>query len=63
MDLRRALALALLLVAFAQKAIAIQGTAANQNGGITDPPPPANQRTVPNRPNTGSPAPKSPATP
>jgi hypothetical protein len=63
MDSRRATLVTALLIMLAQQALALQGYVANQNSGITDPPPAANQRTVPNRPHAGSPILKSPPTP
>jgi hypothetical protein len=63
MDSRRNLMLALLLLGLGQQTLALQGSVANQNGGITDPPPPTNQRSAPNRPNAGSPVLKGPVSP
>lgn len=60
---RKALILACLLAALVQNSLARQGSVANQNGGITDPPPPVHQRSAPNRPNAGNPVLKGPVTP
>lgn len=60
---RKTLTLVCLLAVLVQQALARQGSVANQNGGITDPPPPTNQRSAPMRPSAGSPVTKGPVNP